>query len=384
MKTKIVQVTAIGMSQIKLLSKLNTTLMEKGFEVHAVCTADEYSDQLAKDNIIFHDVKIDRAINPKGNIQSIIEMVKIFKKVKPEIVHVHTPVAAVLARIAAKIAGVPSVIYTAHGFYFHEGMSSIKYKLFFTIEKYIGRIFTDYIFTQSKEDYDLAVENDFLKNNNYLHISNGIDLDNQFNLSNISNTEIVKLKEQLNIQEKDIVFTFLGRMVKEKGIIELLEAFKILSSENKNVKLLCMGSMPDSERDSSVGELLKNYDNNQITFLGQVSSPEKYYALSDVFVLPSYREGMPRSIIEAMAMKNAIIATDIRGSREEVSHKENGYLVEVQNIPQLLEAMRYLTNHPDKIESMKEAGYKKTLAEYDEQQVVGKQLKVFNEILERR
>ena len=384
MKTKIVQVTAIGMSQVKLLSKLNNTLVEKGFEVHAVCTADKYTDQLAKDNIIFHDVKIDRAINPKGNIKSIIEMIKIFKKVKPEIVHVHTPVAAVLGRIAAKIAGVPHVIYTAHGFYFHEGMSSMKYKLFFTIEKYIGRIFTDYIFTQSKEDYDLAVKNDFLKNDNYLHISNGIDLNNQFNLSNISNTEIIELKEHLNIQENDIVFTFLGRMVKEKGIIELLEAFKILSSENKNVKLLCMGSMPDSERDDSIAGLLKNYDSNQITFLGQVSSPENYYALSDVFVLPSYREGMPRSIIEAMAMKNAIIATDIRGSREEVSHKENGYLVEVQNIPQLLEAMRYLTNHPDKIESMKEAGYKKTLAEYDEQQVVGKQLKVFNEILERR
>lgn len=384
MSTKIVQVTAIGMSQIKLLSKLNTRLVENGFEVHAVCTADEYTDQLAKDNIFFHDVKIDRSINPLGNLKSIIEMIKVFKKVKPEIVHVHTPVAAVLGRIAAKIAGVPHVIYTAHGFYFHDGMSKAKYKLFFTIEKYIGRFFTDHIFTQSKEDFDLAVQNEFLKNNNYLHISNGIDLDNQFNLSNINNTEMMELKEQLNIQENDIVFTFLGRMVKEKGIIELLEAFKILSSENQNVKLLCMGSMPDSERDGSVGELLKNYDNNQIAFLGQVSSPEKYYALSDVFVLPSYREGMPRSIIEAMAMKNAIIATDIRGSREEVSHKENGYLVEVQNIPQLLEAMRHLTNHPEKIESMKEAGYKKTLAEYDEQLVVSKQLEVFNEILERR
>ena len=384
MKPKIVQITAIGMSQVKLLSKLNTTLVEKGFEVHAVCTADEYTKQLPKDNITFHDVKIDRAINPIGNLKSIIEMIKVFKKIKPEIVHVHTPVAAVLGRIAAKIAGVPNVIYTAHGFYFHDGMSKAKYKLFFMIEKYIGRLFTDYIFTQSKEDFDLAVQNKFLNNNNYLHISNGIDLENQFNLSNINNNEIVEFGKKLNIKDGDIVFTFLGRMVKEKGIIELLEAFNILSSENQNVKLLCMGSMPDSERDGSVGELMKNYDNNQITFLGQVSSPEKYYALSDVFVLPSYREGMPRSIIEAMAMKNAIIATDIRGSREEVSHKDNGYLVEVQNIPELLEAMRCLTHHPDKIESMKESGYKKTLAEYDEELVVDKQLKVFNQILERR
>lgn len=384
MKPKIVQVTAIGMSQVKLLSKLNTTLVEKGFEVHAVCTADEYTNQLPKDNITFHNVKIDRAINPIGNLKSITEMIKIFKKVKPEIVHVHTPVAAVLGRIAAKIAGVPNVIYTAHGFYFHDGMSKTKYKLFFTIEKYIGRLFTDYIFTQSKEDFDLAVQNKFLNNNNYLHISNGIDLENQFNLSNINNNEIVEFRKKLNIKDGDIVFTFLGRMVKEKGIIELLEAFNILSSENQNVKLLCMGSMPVSERDGTVGELLNKYENKQIIFLGQVSSPEKYYAVSDVFVLPSYREGMPRSIIEAMAMKNAIIATDIRGSREEVSHKDNGYLVEVRNIPELLEAMRYLTNHPDKIESMKESGYKKTLAEYDEELVVGKQLEVFNQILERR
>lgn len=384
MSTKIVQVTAIGMSQVKLLSKLNTTLVENGFEVHAVCTADEYTDQLAKDNVIFHDVKIDRAINPLGNLKSIIEMIKVFKKVKPEIVHVHTPVAAVLGRIAAKIAGVPHVIYTAHGFYFHDGMSNAKYKLFFTIEKYIGRFFTDHIFTQSKEDFDLAVQNEFLNNNNYLHISNGIDLEKQFNLGHINDNEIIDLRKQLHIKTNDIVFTFLGRMVKEKGIIELLEAFNMLSAENQNVKLLCMGSMPESERDGTVGELLNKYENKQITFLGQVSSPEKYYAVSDIFVLPSYREGMPRSIIEAMAMKNAIIATDIRGSREEVSHGDNGYLVEVRNIPELLKAMRYLTNHPDKIDSMKEAGYKKTLLEYNEELVVGKQLEVFNEILERR
>src|SRR5699024_1289833 len=121
----------------------------------------------------------------------------------------------VLGRIAAKIAGVPNVIYTAHGFYFHDGMSKAKYKLFFMIEKYIGRIFTDYIFTQSKEDFDLAVQNRFLNNNNYLHISNGIDLENQFNLSNINNNEIVEFRKKLNIKDGDIVFTFLGRMVKE-------------------------------------------------------------------------------------------------------------------------------------------------------------------------
>ena len=385
MKPKIIQVTAIGMSQIKLLSRLNKSLVDEGFEVHAVCSSDEYTNLLSNDGVIFHDVNIDRSINPLGNLKSIMRMVKVFKKVQPDIVHVHTPVAAVLGRIAAKIANVPTVIYTAHGFYFHEGMSKLTYQTFYLIEKYIGKFFTDYIFTQSKEDFDLAINGKFLKNNNYLHISNGIDLENQFNYYAIDDVRINKIKNELGIKDDEIVFSFLGRMVKEKGIIELLESFSILSEENPNIKLLCMGSMPTSERDNSVNELIKKFkDNKQIIFLGQVENSEIYYKISDVFVLPSYREGMPRSIIEAMSMKNAIIATNIRGSREEVVPRETGYLVKVNDVSSLLEAMRYLSDNPSKIMSMKELGYQRALSEYNERDVVSKQLKVFKKVLESR
>jgi glycosyltransferase involved in cell wall biosynthesis len=377
-------VTAIGLSQVKLLSKLNRTLVEQGYEVHAVCTEDEYTDQLKAEGIIFHPIKIDRSINLKGNLASLSSMIRLFKEIKPDIVHVHTPVAAVLGRIAAKIARVPNVVYTAHGFYFHEGMNKPTYRLFFSIEKYIGRMFTDYIFTQSKEDYELSVKSDFLKTNNYLHISNGIDLNNQFNIDRIGNEEIEKLKEELKIKEDTIVFSFLGRLVREKGIVELLNAFSVLQKEYSNIKLLCMGSLPDSERDSSIGEEIERFENNDdIVFLGQVENPEYYYALSDVYILPSYREGMPRSIIEAMAMNNAIIATDIRGSREEVLQGENGLLVKVKSVTDLVQAMRTLIGKPETIKQMKKTGRNKALKEYDEEEVVNKQLKVFNKLLSR-
>ena len=91
-------------------------------------------------------------------------MAKLFKQIKPDIVHVHTPVAGVLGRIAAKIANVPTIIYTAHGFYFHDGMSKSQYRFYFIVEKLIGRYFTDYIFTQSEEDYQIAKENQFCLN----------------------------------------------------------------------------------------------------------------------------------------------------------------------------------------------------------------------------
>lgn len=384
MKPKIFQVTAIAMSQVKLLSKLNETLVKAGYEVHILCTNDEFGPQLKDTGVIIHEVNIDRTINPIGNLQSIIEMTKIFRRVKPDIVHVHTPVAAVLGRIAAKFSGIPHIIYTAHGFYFHDGMNKITYNLFYQIEKYVGRFFTDYIFTQSKEDFDLAVKGNFLKNNNYLHISNGIDLEEKFNVNNIKDKEIERLKAEFNINDEEVVFTFLGRMVREKGIVELLESFSILSKEYENIKLLCMGSLPESERDHSINALLNKYrENDQIRFLGQVEKPEQYYALSDIFILPSYREGMPRSIIEAMSLKNAIIATDIRGSREEVSHGENGYLVDVKSISDLVKSMRYLLENPKKIESMKERGYKKTIEEYDEKVVVAKQIDVFDQLLGR-
>ncbi|RIL27055.1 glycosyltransferase family 1 protein, partial [Staphylococcus equorum] len=172
---KIVQIAAIENTHLKLLKALNENCVKSGFEVHCISSSGVNHKEIEKQGVKFHGVEIDRKIAPIKNVKSIFQLVKIFKEIKPDIVHVHTPVAAVLGRIAAKIARVPKIIYTAHGFYFHEGMSSRKYKVYFNIEKYVGRYFTDYIFTQSEEDYNIAIENDFLKkkkSNNYFHISN--------------------------------------------------------------------------------------------------------------------------------------------------------------------------------------------------------------------
>lgn len=385
MKTKIIQVTAIGMSQVKLLKELNTALLKAGYDVHCIASLDEYEDDIRNMGVHFHPIKIDRSINVKNNIQSVIEMVKVFGKVKPDIVHVHTPVAAVLARIAAKISGIKNVVYTAHGFYFHEGMKQPKYCFYFMIEKYFGQWFTDWIFTQSKEDYQLAVRHRFADKANCVHISNGIDIEKQFNLSLISEEDIQAMCQKYHIKKGDVVFSFLGRLVEEKGILELLEAFVIVHRFYPATKLIIMGKLMDSERDLNTAENLEQFKEcDGIYFVGQVACPEHYYYISDVFILPSYREGMPLSIIEAMAMKNAVIATNIRGTREEITHGENGYLTKVKSVTELVEYMRYLIEHPEKIESMKLKGYEKVQREYNEKDVVCKQLDIFNMLAGRR
>lgn len=380
---KIVQIAAIESTHIKLLKALNEESVKKGAEVHCVCTTGNKKKELQKQGVIVHDIKIDRKISLLGNIKSIYRMLKLFKKLKPDIVHTHTPVASVLGRIAAKLAKVPNIIYTAHGFYFHDGMSKKTYFIYFHIEKIIGKICTDYIFTQSREDYITAKKNNFLrkkKQNNYFHISNGIDLNNEFNINNISEKKIKDIKLKHNIKKGDIIVTFIGRLVKEKGILDLLEAYSKL--ESKNVKFIIIGSLSDSERDKDTIKIIEKYKKNtDVIFTGQISNINEYLTLSDIYCLPSYREGMPRSIIEAMAMKNAIIATKIRGSREEVVENETGYLIPLKSSKYIASKIDNLVGNVEILNSFKEAGYFRALQIYNEEEVIKKQWKVFRKLV---
>ncbi|WP_202809056.1 glycosyltransferase family 4 protein [Staphylococcus equorum] len=379
---RVIQVAAIDMTHIKLLNNLNKKCLEEGIEVHCVSTSGDHVNKIKDNGFHFHNIPIARKISPISNLKSIMLMVKLFKMLKPDIVHVHTPVAAVLGRIAAKIANVPTIIYTAHGFYFHEGMSPKSYKRYYLIEKYIGRFFTDYIFTQSEEDFEVAKKGKFLPNskkNNYLHISNGIDLDSDFNISNINQNNIRNIRKQHNIQDTDIVVSFVGRLVKEKGIIDLLNSYKYI---NSNVKFIIIGSLPDGERDNEAIKIVNSFkDNKNIIFTGQISNINEYLYISDIYCLPSYREGMPRSIIEAMAMKNAVIATNIRGSREEVLHNLSGYLVETNSSKEIAFYIDKLSKDKELMEAFKEYGYKKATKFYNEKDVVAKQIDVMKKVV---
>lgn len=158
--TKIVQVSAIDATMNTGLRELNIQSQKNGYEVYGICSSGPNTSRIKKDKVNLVNVNIDRNIG-FPNIVSILRLKKEFENIKPEIVHVHTPVAAVLGRIAAKLAKVPNIIYTAHGFYFHENMSRVKYNVFYFIEKIMAKYFTDFIFTQSKEDADLAVKKKF-------------------------------------------------------------------------------------------------------------------------------------------------------------------------------------------------------------------------------
>lgn len=375
---KIVQLAAIDYTLVKLLRPLNEFLIEKDYDVHTIASLDDYNEDLVKMNLTSHTVDIDRKISPLKNIKSIINIVKILRNVKPKILHVHTPVASVLGRLAGKIAGVPTIIYTAHGFYFHENMSKIKFKFYYLIEKFMARFFTDYIFIQSSEDYQYALTHNFKKENKLVHISNGIDLDEKFNYSLMKN---INLRGKLGFAKEDFIVTFVGRLVEEKGILDLIEASQLL---NKKITVIFMGELPSKERDNSISKIITEYSEKEnIKFLGSIDNINEYLYVSDVFCLPSYREGMPRSIIEAMAMKNAVVATNIRGSREEIIDQENGYLINIKAPQEIAEKINFLFKNPDILESMKENAYDRAHKLYNEKHVLEKQLRIFESVIDR-
>lgn len=383
MEKKILQICAIDLTVSKLLAPLINKSNCQGFETHVACSDTGFTKELRNQFSHVHNIKIERRISPLKNVLTIIQLIKLIRKEKFDIVHVHTPVAAVLGRVAAKIAGVENIIYTAHGFYFHEGMSPRQYKVFYKIEKLFAKYLTDWLLLQSKEDYQLAVDNNFISQERAIHLSNGVDLVNRFNPTIIEEGKTLKLKQELGLKEDDIVFTFIGRLVREKGILELLKAFKKVSEIHPNAKLLLIGDLSHSERDqNAIKEIKKLLNQSNIEHLGFRNDTEYLLNVSDVFVLPSYREGLPRSIIEAMAMNNAIIATNIRGCREEVMEGTNGFLIERKSIKELKEAMIKMIEQPEEREAFKEESRKIALKEFNEEKVLLKQMVLFEKLLE--
>jgi lipopolysaccharide/colanic/teichoic acid biosynthesis glycosyltransferase/glycosyltransferase involved in cell wall biosynthesis len=305
------------------------------------------------------------------------------KEERFDIVHVHTPVAAVLGRVAAWAAGVPIVLYTAHGFYFHEHMHKRVRRLVVWLEKLLCRI-TDLIFTQSYEDALTAVREAICPEEKVLWIGNGVDI-RRFATEPSSNGA----RESLGFSAQDKVVGFVGRLVREKGILELIQAMRLVVEGFPDAKLLLVGDTLDSDRDRTAKLALRREIGqdglaHRIVFTGHVEDVASMIAAVDLFVLPSHREGMPRTIIEAMASGKPVVATNIRGCREEVVHGLTGLLVPVKDPAALATAIISLLSNPELTQKMGAESRRRAFELFDEQAVLNKQIKAYGEIIHRK
>jgi glycosyltransferase involved in cell wall biosynthesis len=376
---KICQLTNVGFALKKFLLPLIDAQISNGDEVVAVCSKDEYVSDLIKAGYNLKTIPINRGMNPLKHLYSIWLIFKFFQKEKFDIVHVHTPVAALVGRIAARLSGVPVVIYTAHGFYFHDDMRPGKRLFFICLERFAG-LMTTMLFTQSSEDAKTAVNEKIMKQEKVFEIGNGVDI-KRFNPEIDLSTN--RIKTELGISENFYVVGMIGRQVKEKGIIELLESAMTLIEKYEDICFIIVGERLDSDHAEGVEIAINNFralTKERLIMTGMRSDIPQLLQAMDLFTLPSWREGMPRTIIEAMMMELPVVATDIRGSREEVVNGETGILVPVRNPKALTEAIELLYRDRKKTKEMGAAGRKKALKQYNEQKIIEKQLMIINSI----
>ncbi len=383
-KIKILQITAIATTVKHLLLPLIERLKNEGHKVQTVCSDGQYVTELREEGYSITTININRKIAIFSNLKSLFSIYTFIKKKRFDIVHVHTPVASLLGRIAAKLAGVPVVIYTAHGFYFHENMAGWKRHIVVWLEKIIGRLFTDMLLTQSAEDKQTAIKKKIITKNRIEWIGNGVDI-NRFVAAEGDNN----LKNSLGMSNRDRVIGFTGRIVREKGIEELILAFIRVKQAIPDVKLMIIGDTLKSDRDRRIKQNIKqlidiNKLGDKIIFTGFREEINRFYNIMDVFVLPSWREGMPRSILEAMASAKPVVATNIRGCREEVIDGVTGRLVPVKNEKILAKAIKEILLNKESADRMGGAGRRSVEEKFDENMVLERQLRIYRQLINEK
>ncbi len=373
MPLKVCQLCAVDFTLRHFLTALIDGMRAEGWSVTAVCSDGPFVPALRSAGYAIETVPISRGLNPVRHMASLVRLARLLRRERFDILHVHTPIAALLGRIAARLTGVPMVVYTAHGFYFHDDMHPLP-KAIYTWLEWLGGRLTNLLFTQSEEDARTAVAKRFLPAARVVPIGNGVDV-SSFDPARVTTRAATRLK--LGVPQEAVAIGMIGRMVAEKGFAEFLDAAETVVAQGFPVYFLAIGERLPSDHAAGTEDRIRTAKarlGDRLVLTGLRSDVPDLLAAMDIFTLPSYREGMPRTIIEAMLMAKPVVATDIRGSREEVVAGETGILVPVRDASALSQAFITLASDPAMRQRMGEAGRMRALALYDESVVVAKQV----------
>lgn len=350
---KLIRVTSVPLSIEKLLGN-QLSYMNEFYEVIAVSSDEKNLKRIAKNlGVKYHAVEMTRKITPIKDLLAIIKMYQFFRKEKPEIVHSHTPKAGLVAMIAAYFSKVPVRMHTVAGLPLLEA-TGFKRLILNVVEK-ITYSFATKVYPNSFKMKDIMIEEKFCKPQKLKVLgngsSNGIDLQH-FDPEIFSEKTKQNLKNELNIWQDDFVFIFIGRLVKDKGINELVSTFSSMSAF-KNIKLLLVGPLEQS-LDPILEKTLSEIENNpQIITTDFVADVRPYLAISNCLVLPSYREGFPNAVLQAGAMELPCIVSDINGCNEIITDGINGLIIAAKSESDLKNAMLKLLNNLDLVQKLK-------------------------------
>ena len=316
-------------------------LVDKKYEVHVICSIGVEKLDI-NEKVIVHDIKFPNTISPISFLRSILKVNKIIKAHDFSCVISHNRNSSIVGRIATYFSKVPLNLYFAHGFYFHDDQNFLSYFVSTQIERLLQKI-TSHTISQSQEDINFMIKKNYLKEKDITHVGNGID-----NLKFKPNLKNNELKKKIGLPIDSFIITGIGRLVKGKGFQDLIDAFYNISKHEKNFYLLIVGGVINEDISKYEKKILRKIKKmnleSKVILTGMVDNVQDYLICSDIYVLSSFREGISRSMLEAMSCKIPVISTNIRGSREVIENYENGILYEKSNIKELYSAIIKLKN----------------------------------------
>jgi len=382
-KIKIAHVTTVDMTLFGALLNQMMSILVEGYEVVGISSPGPFVERIQSAGIRHVPVRMTRRITPLADLVSLWRLFLAMRREHLTVVHTHNPKSGLLGQLAARMAGVPLVINTLHGFYFHDRMSPLARRFYILVEKLAARC-SDLILSQSSEDVATAIAEGICPPGKIRHLGNGIDL-RVFDTSLTDPALLSKKREELGIREGARVVGYVGRLVKEKGILELLRAAGDVRRAVPDVQFLIVGPAdnekagvltPEAARDHGVADAC--------VFTGLRYDMPDLYALMDVFVLPSHREGFPRSSMEASAMGVPSVVTDVRGCREAIENGRNGLLVPLGDVEALAGAIIDLLRNGEKAARMGAEGRRMAQERFDERIMFEKVKETYAGLLSER
>lgn len=380
---KLIRITTVPVA-LKTLLKGQLKFMSQHFEVIGVSSnGEEMIDIIRNEGIKTHVIEMTRSITPLKDLKSTYQLYRYFRKERPLIVHTHTPKAGTVGMFAAWLARVPHRLHTVAGLPLLEA-KGLKRALLNSVEKWTYKCAT-LVLPNSFGLKDIILQEGFIKASKLKVIgsgsSNGIDTAH-FDPRLISEEKKQELKHAIGISSDDFVFVFIGRIVSDKGINELLEAFDELSGTFGNCKLILVGA-----RESHLDPILSTSEsiiktNQNIKEVGLQRDVRPFLAISNVLAFPSYREGFPNVVLQASAMELPCIVTDINGCNEIITNHKNGIIIPAKSKSALKDAMTYCLKNPAHVKTMAEQSRSNIINLYEQDYIWKELLKLYNTLEE--
>jgi glycosyltransferase involved in cell wall biosynthesis len=351
---KLIRITTVPMALRYLLPGQMRFMAANGFNVLMI-SADgiELKEVIEKEQCRHIIVPMTRKITPFQDLKCLIRLIKIFRIEKPDIVHTHTPKAGLLGMLAAKICGVKTRIHTVAGLPLMVEKGN-KYRLLKFIEM-LTYASANHVWPNSNSLMKFIIEKKLCKPGKLQIISkgstNGINT-NRFNKDSLDKNVLHEIKEQIKFSNDFKYLLCIGRLVKDKGIVELVHVFKQLQQSNDDLKLILVGDFETTLDPLPADTLHEIGINPSIIHIKWTNHVEYYMQLAHIFVFPSHREGFPNVLLQAGAMGLPITCSDITGNIDIVTNNVTGLIFESCNEQQLLKFIQYALINPEHMQTM--------------------------------